>query len=137
VLRVLEGLEAGTSKAVQQPDAGVSYAQKLSKAESAIDWRRGAADIDRQIRAFNPWPTAETRLDTETVKLLRSRFVATRSSNASAGTLLGLHGDALEVACGEGVLQVLELQRAGRKPVVARDFFNAMRLAPGAQAVFT
>jgi methionyl-tRNA formyltransferase len=137
VLRALAGLEAGTSIAVPQPAVGVSYAQKLAKAESAIDWRRGAVEIDRQIRAFNPWPTAETRLDNETVKVLRSRFVAVSNTNATPGTLLGLNGDALQVACGQGVLQALELQRAGRKPVAARDFFNALRLAPGAQAVFT
>ncbi len=55
--------------------------------------------------------------------------------SAAPGTLLGLNGGALEVACGDGVLQVLELQRAGRKPVAARDFFNGLRLAPAA-AVF-
>jgi methionyl-tRNA formyltransferase len=136
ILLALAGLEAGTSRAVPQPQTGVSYAQKLAKAESAIDWRRGAADIDRQIRAFNPWPTAETHLDGETVKLLRSRFVAQNGTISAPGTLLGLNEDALQVACGEGVLQVLELQRAGRKPVAARDFFNALRLAPGVQAVF-
>ncbi len=110
----------------------MSYAQKLSKAESPIDWQRDAIDIDRQIRAFNPWPTAETRLDGEPVKLLRSRIAqaAALRGAAAPGTLLGLKDDALEVACGTGVLQVLELQRAGRKAVVARDFYNAVRPQP-------
>ncbi len=136
ILLALAQLEAGTSRAVPQPPAGVSYAQKLAKAESAIDWRRGAAEIDRQIRAFNPGLRRRPDLDNETVKLLRSRFVAGSGvMSAAPGTLLGLNGGALEVACGDGVLQVLELQRAGRKPVAARDFFNGLRLAPAA-AVF-
>jgi methionyl-tRNA formyltransferase len=70
---------------------------------------------------------------------LRSRVTSGGSETgvAAPGTLLGLRDDALEVACAQGVLQVLELQRAGRKPVAARDFYNALRLAPGARAVFT
>jgi methionyl-tRNA formyltransferase len=139
ILRALAGIAAGTIQAVAQSAAGVTYAQKLSKSESAVDWQRSAIDIDRQIRAFNPWPAAETRLDGEPVKLLRSRIAPAGSASGAAapGTLLGLQDDALEVACAPGVLQVLELQRAGRKPVMARDFYNALRLAPGARAVFT
>ncbi len=139
LLQALAGLVAGTAQAVPQPAEGATYAQKLSKGEAVIDWRRDAIDIDRQVRAFNPWPTAETKLDGDAVKLLRSRFVASISAPGAAttGTLLGLNGDALDVACGHDVLQVLELQRAGRKPVPARDFYNALRLAPGVRAVFT
>jgi len=137
ILRALDAVAAGSSQAVAQSATGVTYAQKLSRAESAIDWQRGAFDIDRQIRAFNPWPTAETRLNGEPVKLLRSRIATDSVGNAAApGTLLGVKDDALEVACAQGVLQVLELQRAGRKPVAARDFYNALRLAPGTAAVF-
>jgi methionyl-tRNA formyltransferase len=129
LLVALEGLSAGTLQATPQPTDGVTYAQKLSRSESAIDWRRDAVEIDRQIRAFNPWPATETRLDGEVVKLLRSRVGAGEQGAAAAtpGTLLGMEGDALRVACGKGVLQVLELQRAGRKAVAARDFYNALR----------
>jgi methionyl-tRNA formyltransferase len=74
LLVALAGLAAGTLAAVPQPDTGVSYAHKLTKAEGDIDWRRTAAEIDRQIRAFNPWPLAQARLDSEVVKLLRSRL---------------------------------------------------------------
>jgi methionyl-tRNA formyltransferase len=71
------------------------------------------------------------------VKLLRSRLAAAGTAPGIApGTLLGLNDAALEVACGRGVLQVLELQRAGRKPVMARDFHNALRLPAGARVVF-
>lgn len=138
LLAALAGLAAGTLTAQPQPATAVTYAHKLSKAEASIDWRSAASGIDRQIRAFNPWPVAQTLLNGEVVKLLRSR-PGTRSAlqaDAAPGALLGLVGDALEIACGEGVLQVLELQRAGRKPVAARDFHNALRLPAGSQAVF-
>jgi methionyl-tRNA formyltransferase len=138
LLVALDGLAAGTLRARSQPTEGVTYAQKLSRAESAIDWRRDAVEIDRQIRAFNPWPATETRLDGEIIKLLRSRISAKDQLGGAVepGTLLGLDGDALRVACGKGVLQVLELQRAGRKAVAARDFYNALHPRPDQRWVF-
>ena len=134
ILIALEGLAAGRLVAQPQSQQGVTYAAKLDKRESRIDWTRPARDIDRQIRAFNPWPAAETTLDGQAVKLWRSRLAPAggnaRSERANEGdmadevvkpgTLLGLNGDALQVQCGEGVLQVLELQRAGRKALPAR-----------------
>jgi methionyl-tRNA formyltransferase len=132
ILVALDGVARGTLVARAQPAAGVTYAEKLSRAEARIDWYRPAHEIDRQVRAFNPWPTAETTLQGEPVKLLRS-VVAGVGGNGNAttpGGLLGLAGNALEVACGSGVLQVLELQRAGRKAVAARDFMNALHASP-------
>ncbi|HWL63128.1 MAG TPA: methionyl-tRNA formyltransferase [Steroidobacteraceae bacterium] len=128
ILVALEGLSQATLVARPQPAQGVTYAEKLSKAEARIDWSGSAADIDRRVRAFNPWPVAETRLGEEPVKLWRSRVDAARVAPAgvAAGSVLGVAGDALEVACGTGVLQVLELQRAGRRAVGARDFANAL-----------
>jgi methionyl-tRNA formyltransferase len=142
ILVALDGVAAGTLSPVPQPAEGVTYAAKLAKSESRIDWTRAARDIDRQVRAFNPWPAAETTLDGEAVKLLRSRCVDDGSAPAdenvsfAPGTWLGFHGDALHVSCGEGVLQVLELQRAGRKALPARDFVNAMQPADRAGKVF-
>lgn len=142
ILVALDGVAAGTLSPVPQPAEGVTYAAKLAKSESRIDWTRAARDIDRQVRAFNPWPAAETTLDGEAVKLLRSRCVDDGSAPAdenvsfAPGTWLGFHGDALHVSCGDGVLQVLELQRAGRKALPARDFVNAMQPADRAGKVF-
>jgi methionyl-tRNA formyltransferase len=138
LLVALAGLGAGKLAAEPQSSTGVSYAHKLSKAEGEIDWRRSAVEIDRQIRAFNPWPVAQARLGGEVVKLLRSRVGASPASPdaPTPGALLGLKDDALEVACGKGVLQVLELQRAGRKPVAARDFLNALRLPAATRVAF-
>jgi len=137
ILAALEGLTAGTLSPRPQPAEGVTYAPKLAKSEAPVDWHGEAAHIDRQIRGLNPWPGAETRLGGETVKLLRSRCGADGgAAGAMPGTLLGLDGNALRVACGSGVLLVLELQRAGRKAVAARDFYNALRLTGGERAVF-
>jgi methionyl-tRNA formyltransferase len=138
LLRALKGLCAGTLKAQMQPAAGVTYAEKISKAEAVVDWQRPAAQIDRQIRAFNPWPAAQTQLRGQAVKLLRSRVSTANGAprDAVPGTLLGMQGDALEVACGSGVLQVLELQRAGRRAMPARDFCNALQLSAESRVRF-
>ncbi len=130
ILHALDGLARGTLVATPQPQEGVTYAQKLTKSEARIDWNLPARQIDRQVRAFNPWPSAQTTLGGEPIKLWRSRVAARVASDVEAtdvpGTLLGAAGDALQVKCGEGVLEVTELQRAGRKAVPARDFINAL-----------
>jgi methionyl-tRNA formyltransferase len=73
LLEVLDAIEAGTAQAVPQPTAGVTYAAKIDKAEARIDWARSAIEIDRQVRAFNPWPIAETRFAGEQLRILRAR----------------------------------------------------------------
>jgi methionyl-tRNA formyltransferase len=125
LMKVLLALAAGTAHARPQAVRGVTHAQKLRKSEARIDWLHSAPSIDRRIRAFNPWPVAETTLRGEPVKLLRSRCHADAVATAPPGTVVGLEGDALAVCCGSGVVQVLELQRAGRKTVSAREFLNA------------
>jgi methionyl-tRNA formyltransferase len=125
----LDGLAAGTLTACAQAKSGASYASKIDKAEARLDWRASAVDLDRKIRAFNPWPMAETLLAGEPLKLLRAQVVNFKSGQGEPGTVLGVSDDGLRVACGEGVLAVRELQRAGRRPVSARDFANAVRLA--------
>jgi methionyl-tRNA formyltransferase len=137
ILAALDGLSAGTAQPQPQRSTGATYAAKLSKTEARIDWQQSAVQIDRQIRAFNPWPIAECVLQGEPVKLLRGRVTNEGEASAQPGTVLGLRDDALAVACGDGVLQVLELQRAGRKPVAARDFFNASQAVAGLPLVFT
>jgi methionyl-tRNA formyltransferase len=136
LLSVLESLVKGTAQPRQQPANGVTHAAKLTRAESRLDWNQDAVTLDRRVRAFNPWPVAETQLTGETVKVLLSRTASEGTSpGAAPGTVLGLHGGALQVACGRGVLELLQLQRAGRKAVGAREFLNAVR--GSANVVFT
>jgi methionyl-tRNA formyltransferase len=153
LLEAIAQLEAGTAQFVPQPAEGVTYAAKIDKAEARIDWRDSAAAIDRRVRAFDPWPVAEARLGGEPLKILRARPLADadagllprdrgRGVDRGAGsgtpivpgTVLGLQagetqGGELRVACGEGCLAIERLQRAGRKPVTAREFANAVALA--------
>ena len=69
LLAALDGLERGSLTGVPQPQAGATYAAKIDKAEGRIDWRRDALDIERQVRAFNPWPVAETTLEGEQLRI--------------------------------------------------------------------
>jgi methionyl-tRNA formyltransferase len=129
LLEAIDGLDAGSITARTQPAEGVTYAAKIEKAEARIDWNHSAVHIDRQIRAFNPWPMAETRLGDEPLRVLRARVVDRAARAAQPGSLLGNADDGLRIACGEGVLALRELQRAGKRPVSARDFANAVRVA--------
>ena len=129
LLEALDGLAAGTLKPRAQPADGVSYAPKIEKSEAPIDWSVSAIHLDRKIRAFNPWPVAETRFAGESLRVLQARIAEPMGAHEAPGTLLGIADDGLRVACGEGVLAVRELQRAGKRPVSARDFANAVRLA--------
>jgi methionyl-tRNA formyltransferase len=129
LIEAIDGLAAGTLRARPQPADGATYAPKIEKGEAKLDWSADAASIDRRIRAFNPWPMAETMLAGEPLKLLRARVARHTGSEGPPGAVLGLADDGLHVACGEGVLAVRELQRAGKRPVSARDFANALRVA--------
>ena len=128
LMEAIDAIDNGTVVMRAQPAEGVTYAAKLEKSEAMIDWNRPAAALDLQVRAFNPWPIAETRFAGEALRILRARVAQPSGGEAAPGTLLGLADDGLRVACGEGVLAVSELQRAGKRPVSARDFANAVRL---------
>jgi methionyl-tRNA formyltransferase len=102
-LERLPGLAAGV-----QPEEGVTYARKIDKAEARIDWTRPAAEVDRLIRGLSPFPGAWCEAGGERVKLLRSRLA---EGSGAPGEVLG----GLLVACGEGAVEVLEVQRAGSR----------------------
>lgn len=127
LLEALDGLAAGTLRPTPQPSEGVTYAAKIEKSEALIDWSQSAADIERKVRAFNPWPIAETRLDGEQLRILSARVEA-GPADAAPGTILTVGADAFTVACGEGKLAVTSVQRPGRKPITARDLANAVAL---------
>jgi methionyl-tRNA formyltransferase len=128
LLEAIDAIDNGTVVMRAQPAAGVTYAAKLDKSEAAIDWTQPVGALDLRVRAFNPWPIAETQFAGDPLRILRARVAQPSGSEAAPGTLLGLAEDGLHVACGEGVLAVNELQRAGKRPVLARDFANAVRL---------
>jgi len=124
----IEGIAAGTLAARPQPAIGATYAPKIEKTEARLDWTASVVEIDRRVRAFNPWPMAETSFAGEQLRVLRARIADQSATDAAPGTLLGIADDGLRVACGDGVLSVRELQRSGKRPISARDFANAVRL---------
>ena len=132
LLEVLEGLAAGTLHARAQPAMGITYAAKIAKAEARIEWGAAAAVIAAQVRAFNPWPVAETVFAGEQLRIHDAYAgPADAAAPGAPGAWLGLAGDALRVACGAGELHVTQLQRAGRKVVAAREFVNSTGAAAG------
>lgn len=127
IIEVLGGLEAGRLTSVAQPRDGVTYAPKVDKREGRVDWTRSAAEIERAVRAYRPAPGAFTLLDKEPLKLWRARVVPGRGA---PGTLLNAEG-ALSVACGDGALEIEELQRPGGRRMAAAEFLRGHALAPG------
>ncbi|MEM8592772.1 MAG: methionyl-tRNA formyltransferase [Pseudomonadota bacterium] len=101
----------------EQPEEGVTYAEKIQKEEARIDWARPAAEVDAHIRGLSPFPGAWCEFDGERVKLLRSRRAA--GQGAPGDVLKGL-----TIACGEDAIEITELQRAGKKPVKAKDYLR-------------
>ncbi|HEU4670775.1 MAG TPA: methionyl-tRNA formyltransferase [Dyella sp.] len=110
--------------ATPQPEAGVTYAHKLDKAEALLDFTRPAIALERQVRAFDPWPVAEGEIVGERVRVWSARAIDA-PGGAAPGTLLAAGRDGIDIACGEGALRVTSLQRAGGKRIDARDYLNA------------
>lgn len=128
IVAALAEADAGRARAVPQPAQGVTYARKIDKRETEIDWRRPAVEIERAVRALRPMPGAMTRLRGETLKIWRA---AVRGSAGEAGTVLAANAEGVLIACGEGALLATELQRAGGKRLGAGDFLRGWALAPG------
>jgi methionyl-tRNA formyltransferase len=127
LLEALDGWSAGALKPIVQPADGVTYASKIEKAEAWIDWQRDAIEIERQVRAFNPWPIAETRLDGEQLRIYTASAQYGGDTN-HVGTIISTEDGVITIQCGKGRLAITELQRPGKKPVSARDLANSISL---------
>jgi methionyl-tRNA formyltransferase len=127
----LPKLAAGALREVAQPAEGVTYAAKIDKPEAHIDWRRSAAEIDRQVRAFNPWPVAETRLNGAQLRIWQAEPLESPAPTreAAPGSVLTAAPEGIDVVCGSGVLRILRLQLAGRKALPAEEFLRGQHLA--------
>ena len=123
-------LRAGLKPVAQpQPEAGVTYAHKLDKAEARLDWSQDAAALARRVRAFNPWPVAEAMLAGERVRIHGA--VATDDNRGKApGTVIGASREGIDIACGQGALRLRVVQREGGKAITAADYLNARRDLP-------
>lgn len=129
LVETLVAMAGGQTRVRPQPTEGVTYAAKISKDEAQLDWRKPAADLDRAVRAFNPFPGAQVTLGDVTLKIWRARR---SGANGVPGQILGSDDQGIVVACGEGSLTLLELQRPGAKRLFAADFLRGHGLASGA-----
>ncbi len=131
--QALQQAAAGTLAPVPQSAEGVTYAHKIDKAESSIDWSLPAAAIGQRIRAFDPFPGASTLLGTEVIKIWDYKIDSLkRLPDKRYGHILSISTDGITVACGEGTALCLTvLQRAGGKRLPAADFLRGFDLQPG------
>jgi len=127
IVETLAEVESSRVVAVPQPKLGITYARKIDKRETRIDWTRPAAELERAIRAFRPVPGASTRTGGVDLKIWRVRVVDGRPLAP------GEVSDGLVVGCGQGALEILELQRAGGKPLSASEFVRGHPLPAGAR----
>jgi methionyl-tRNA formyltransferase len=128
IVEALELAACGGLTREAQPTEGVTYAHKIDKAEAAIDWREPAAQIERRLRAFDPFPGATGALDGALVKCWRGALTA---GTGAPGEVLAVDEQGITVACGDGALRLTELQRAGGKRLPASAFLQGQAIAPG------
>lgn len=120
-------LRAGLKPVPQpQPEAGVTYAHKLDKAQARLDWNEDATALARRVRAFNPWPIAEASLAGERLRIHGAVALADNQGKAP-GTVLAASKDGIDIACGQGALRLRVVQREGGKAITAADYLNARR----------
>jgi len=124
LMHTLNLLVAGQLTPEIQNDAQANYAHKLEKAEAQIDWSRPASSLVKMIQAFNPWPVAFTQLVGKTLRIWDARLID-KNSDASAGTVVAASAEGIDVATGDGLLRITQLQPQGKRAMSARDFLNA------------
>lgn len=110
-----------------QPDTGITYAAKIEKAEAALDWNLSAAELDRHIRAFNPFPAAQTLFQGTPIKIWRAHPI---TKTGTPGTVLSVDKTGIHVACGAGALCITELQKAGGKRLGSAQFLAGHSIKP-------
>ncbi|HGH3375137.1 TPA: methionyl-tRNA formyltransferase [Kluyvera cryocrescens] len=126
LLHTLHLLATGNTKPEVQDESLVSYAEKLSKEEARVDWTLSAAQLERCIRAFNPWPMSYIVIDDQPVKIWQATVID-KAANAEPGTILEATRQGIQVATGDGILNLVSLQPAGKKAMSAQDLLNSRR----------
>ena len=132
LIETLQLLASGEARPEVQDESRVTYAEKLSKEEALLDWSLSAAQLERCIRAFNPWPMSYFMMDGQPVKVWKASVIDT-ATNSAPGTILEADKQGIQVATAQGVLNIEELQPAGKKAMKAQDLLNSRKafFAPG------
>lgn len=129
LLEILEDVERGTAEAMPQDESLATYAPKITGDDTHPDWRRSAVEIERQVRAMNPWPVVRARHREHTIRIWQAETAP--GSGGAPGEVLRVDPGGVDVSCGEGVLRLTILQRQGGKRLPAREFLNGYPLASG------
>jgi methionyl-tRNA formyltransferase len=125
IVETIPGWISGALKSTPQDDKKATYCKKLTKEDGHIDWNETAIQIERKVRAYNPWPTAYTFVDGKRMKMLRaSCFPGHRPGMTGDAGALNFEGGHIYVPTGDGTLEILELQPEGKKPMSAKDYIN-------------
>jgi methionyl-tRNA formyltransferase len=128
---LIETLNQNQILARSQPEVGVTYAHKISKAESEIDWTKPANQIERKIRAFTPWPGTFFCYGDDKIRILAAEVI----KNAISVTPGQVCDDGLTISCGEGALRLLKLQRPGKKPMQIDEFLRGFEIKSGSNVI--
>ncbi len=108
-----------------QSDSGATYAHKLDKTEARLDWNDSAAALERKVRAFDPWPVAEAQVAGETLRIWRASVSPLAACPAPPGAILAATRAGIDIACGDGALRLIDVQRAGGRRIAITDYLNA------------
>ncbi|KPK34848.1 MAG: methionyl-tRNA formyltransferase [Betaproteobacteria bacterium SG8_40] len=129
IVSALSGIVSGTLQAHAQPAHGATYAHKITREQARIDWKRPAVEIERAIRAFNPFPGAFSQFDQQVVKVWKAELAGVASGQPGMVNTVSEAG--VVISCGEGALRLTELQRPGGKRLSAEEFLRGFPIAPG------
>lgn len=129
MVETLRRLEHGPVEAEPQDDSLATYAAKITPDDALLDWRRPAAEIERQVRAMNPWPVVRTAYDEQTIRIWEARVTA--GASGVPGQIIRAGRDGIDVACGEDALRLTVLQRQGGRRMTAAELLNGFPLTPG------
>jgi methionyl-tRNA formyltransferase len=128
LMEALPGIADGTRKPHPQDDSLATYAGKLAKAEALVDWTRSAVELDRRVRAFNPWPVAQTRAGEAILRLWDSELPDGDAGPSPPGSVVATGKAGIDVATGRGLLRITRLQRPGKRPMTAAELLRSRTL---------
>ncbi len=126
LIQALDAIASNQLQPEKQDDSQACYAHKMSKEEAMLDWQRSAQALDRQIRAFNPWPVAITSLDDTNIRVWEASALE-ESSKEQPGTLIRADKGGLDIACSEGTLRIKRLQLAGSRAMTVQELLNSKK----------